>query len=270
MSNRGHGRELENQPYRRTTRRVSFPAGDGRTLAGNLDLPTEGARAFLVFAHCFTCTKDFPAAARIGRGLAESGYGVLRFDFAGLGSSEGDFSETNFSSNLEDMRGAAAFLREQYAAPAVMIGHSLGGLAALAVGEELPEVRGVVTIATPSDLSHLRHVMGEAAVLAEKTGQGNLLVGGREYLIKRQFFDDLDRHRKAGTAGEVGKDLLVIHPEVDDMVGPEHAEAIYASGRGRRELVELAGADHLLSRPEFTRSAVEAIRDWIQRLTPSA
>jgi putative redox protein len=235
-------------------------------LAGTLDYPSDKVRAFMIFAHCFTCTKDFPAASRICRGLAEKGFGVLRFDFSGLGASEGNFADTNFSSNIEDLKAAAAFLENNYKPPKVLVGHSLGGVAVLAVGEELETVEGVVTIAAPSDLSHLRDVMGTAAKEAMTTGEGHLNVAGREYVIKKQFFEDLDHHQQSGTARSFHKALLVLHPAEDQLVEVEHAKVIKESGRGASELVLLEGADHTLSRPEYTNQAVDAIDGWAERV----
>src|SRR4051812_33397742 len=170
---------------------VKFPGADGAMLAARLE-PAQGElRAYALFAHCFTCSKDSHAATRIGRALAMQGISVLRFDFTGLGGSEGDFSNTNFSSNVADLRAAADFLREKYAAPKILIGHSLGGAAVLAAASHVPEAVAVATIAAPFQPEHLRGLLQPAVAEIAERGEADVKLGGRTFRIKQQFLDDI-------------------------------------------------------------------------------
>ena len=225
--------------------KIRFTTSGAGDLAGIMDWPDEPARAFAVHAHCFTCTKDVKAAYWTSRTLAAAGIAVLRFDFSGLGESEGDFSRTSFSSNLEDLLAAAAYLREHHRAPRLLVGHSLGGAAVLAMASRVPEVRAVITVAAPMSPDHLRRHLPPGDTPAGE--EVSMTVAGRRFRMGAQFVRDLGRHPMAQTIGQLGKALLVIHSMADQVVAMDQAEAIFAAAKQPRSLVTLEGVDHLLS-----------------------
>ena len=252
------------------TERLHFPGAHGDRLAARLELPSVPSGSerpeptvYALFAHCFTCSKDYKALRRISRSLAERGIGVLRFDFTGLGESEGEFADTNFSSNLEDLLAAAAFLREHYRAPALLVGHSLGGAAMLAVAERIPEVQAVATIAAPGDTRFLRETLtgGERAPGGGSDADTDLSasIGGQRFRIRRQLLDDLSAHSVSDAARALGRPLIVLHSPDDETVGIAHAERIFAAARQPKSFVALPGADHLLVRDPGDAPFVGAI-----------
>jgi putative redox protein len=244
---------------------VTFDGSDGATLAGRLDLPAGPARATALFAHCFTCSKDLVAAGRIAAELNAQGIAVLRFDFTGLGSSEGDFAHTDFSSNLADLRRAADWLREHHRAPQLLVGHSLGGAAAIAVAADIPEVRAVATIGAPSDVHHVTGLFGDHLPSIERDGHAAVAIGGRCFTIRRELLDDLSEHSVLERAATMHTALLIAHSPIDDVVGIDHAAKIYAAARHPKTFVALDGADHLLTRPEDAAYAGRMIASWAQR-----
>src|SRR3954468_8258314 len=195
--------------------RVTFTGRDGQKLAARLDAPDAGARAYALFAHCFTCGKDVFAAARIAQQLTEHGVAVLRFDFTGLGASEGEFANTNFSSNVADLVAAAAHLRQAYRAPALLIGHSLGGAAVLAAALEVPDSKAVVTIAAPSDPRHVTGLFADRVPEIEGQGEAEVQLAGRAFKIKRQFLADVAEHNLAARIGRLRQALLLMHSPRD-------------------------------------------------------
>ncbi|MCP3919115.1 MAG: OsmC family protein [bacterium] len=242
------------------------PAGD--QLAGRLELPNGKPRAYALFAHCFTCSKDIAAASRIARALAREGLAVLRFDFTGLGGSDGDFSNTNFSSNVDDLICAADHLREHYEAPRLLIGHSLGGAAVLVAANKLEEVEAVATIAAPADPAHVRHLIASDVSAIEERGVAEVSIGGRPFKIQKQFLDDLENHDGAGGLSALRKALLVFHSPLDTIVGIDNAERIYKSARGYKSFVTLADADHLLSRKDDAEYVASVLAAWSTRYLP--
>ena len=234
-------------------------------LAARLDLPAGPPRAFALFAHCFTCSKDVFAASRIAAGLAEAGFGVLRFDFTGLGSSEGEFSNTNFSSNIEDLRRAADWLRDNHRAPQLLVGHSLGGAAVLAVAADLPEARAVATIGAPADLEHVAMLLGDARQRIDDDGQSIVELAGRTFTIRKQFLDDLHTHALIDRVARLQKPLLVLHSPIDNTVGIENAAQIFEAERHPKSFLSLDGADHLLSRRADATYAARMIATWADR-----
>ena len=247
--------------------RVNFPGALGNELAARLERPGEVTpAAYALFAHCFTCSKDLKAVSRISRALVSRGFGVLRFDFTGLGESEGDFADTNFSSNLEDLHAAVEFLRRRYQAPQLLIGHSLGGAAVLSVAGEVQEVRAVVTIGAPSDTEHLQETLLSAAPELADSEEVEVSLAGRSFRIRRQFLDDLAEQRVLSAVRELDRALLILHSPTDDVVGIEHAARIYKAARHPKSFVSLDGADHLLlSRPEDARFVAEVVSTWSAR-----
>jgi putative redox protein len=226
-------------------------------------------RAFALFAHCFTCTKDVLAARRIAGGLAAAGVGVLRFDFTGLGSSEGDFANTNFSSNVEDLVLAADFLRRTYEAPALLIGHSLGGAAVLAAAHRVPEAKAVVTLGAPADVGHVLHQLGTSLDQIRAAGEADVLLAGRPFKIRRSFVEDAEQQMLAGRIASLGKALLVMHAPLDRTVGIENASRIFAAAKHPKSFVSLDDADHLISRPEDAEYAANVIAAWVERFVPN-
>ncbi|TFD33222.1 bifunctional alpha/beta hydrolase/OsmC family protein [Cryobacterium cryoconiti] len=249
----------------RHSERLAFPGSQGSALAARLDLPESTPRAYALFAHCFTCSKDVLAAARISRALTDFGIAVLRFDFTGLGQSGGDFANTNFSSNIEDLVHAADYLRQHYAAPTLLIGHSLGGAAVLAVTHRIPEVRAVATIGAPADPDHLSHLLSESRTEIEACGEAEVELSGRTFRIRRQFLDDIAAQPQAQRIGSLGAALLVMHSPTDAIVDADNARRIYEAARHPKSFVALDGADHLLTKPADAAYAAAMLATWAGR-----
>jgi putative redox protein len=248
--------------------RVRFPGARGQQLAARIDRPADEPRAWALFAHCFTCSKDLKGARWISRALAEQGIGVLRFDFTGIGESEGDFSDTDFSSNLDDLVAAADFLRAAQRAPKILVGHSLGGAAVLAAAARIPEAVAVATLAAPSDPAHLGGTLLRLAPELERSGRAELTLGGRSFLIRRELLDDLAAQRLEPAIARLGRALLILHSPTDDTVGIEHAARIYQAARHPKSFVSLDDADHLLSRERDARYAATVLAAWASRYAP--
>jgi uncharacterized OsmC-like protein/esterase/lipase len=246
--------------------KVEFES-QGQTLAGLLETPDQAVRAYVLFAHCFTCGKDIAAASRISRFLVQHGFAVLRFDFTGLGNSDGDFANTNFSSNTEDLLSAARFLQQNYQAPELLIGHSLGGAAVLAMASQLPDVKAVVTIGAPFDASHVLHNFNAHLETIETDGQAKVSLGPREFTIKKQFLDDL-RNQTTDHIKHLNKALLVLHSPVDLTVDIADAEKIYKAAKHPKSFVSLDTADHLLSKAIDSEYVAQTISGWASRYIP--
>ena len=242
--------------------RIDFPGADGQKLAARLDLPDFPARAFALFAHCFSCSKDIHAASRIARRLTEHGIGVLRFDFTGLGSSEGDFANTNFSTNIQDLGAAAAWLSKEVGGPQLLIGHSLGGAAVVAAAANLPEVRAVATIGAPSDAEHVIHNFGERLDEIESSGQAEVHLAGRPFTIKKQFVEDVRGAKVRDAAAALKRPLLVMHAPLDDIVGIDNATGLFVAAKHPKSFISLDKADHLLTREQDTYYAADMIAAW--------
>jgi uncharacterized OsmC-like protein/alpha-beta hydrolase superfamily lysophospholipase len=250
--------------------RASFIGSDGHELSARLDLPAGPARAFAVFAHCFTCTKDIFAARRIASSLAAAGVGVLRFDFTGLGSSAGEFANTNFSSNVEDLVRAAAYLRDNYSAPAILVGHSLGGAAVLVAAHDIPEARAVVTINAPADVAHVLKNFGTSLEEVRDKGEAEVVLSGRQFRIRRSFIADAEQYRLADRISSLGKALLVMHAPHDAVVSIEHASKIFLAAKHPKSFVSLDDADHLLSNAGSAAYAARVIDAWASKYIPEA
>ena len=245
--------------------KFTFQGAGGEQLAARLDLPEGAARATALFAHCFTCTKDIFAAQRIAQGLAAEGIAVLRFDFTGLGHSEGEFANTNFSSNVADLVRAADHLRETGRAPMILIGHSLGGAAVLAAAGEIPEAVAVATIGAPAEPAHLTHLFQEATPEIEARGEAEVLLGGRPFRIKKQFLEDISEQTLTAAVGSLRKALLVFHGPLDQTVGIENAGKIFAAAKHPKSFVSLDDADHLLSRKADAVYVAQVLAAWAAR-----
>lgn len=247
--------------------KVEFPS-QGQNLAGLLETPDQTIRAYVLFAHCFTCGKDIAAASRISRFLVQHGFAVFRFDFTGLGNSDGDFANTNFSSNTEDLISAARFLELHYEAPQLLIGHSLGGAAILAMASQLPKVTAVVTIGAPYEASHVIHNFDAHLDTIEKSGKAKVSLGTREFTIKKQFLDDL-RNQTTEHIQQLNKALLVLHSPVDLTVDISDAEKIYKAAKHPKSFVSLDTADHLLSKSIDSEYVAQTISGWASRYIPT-
>jgi putative redox protein len=250
-------------------RKVTFENDDGHTLSGLMALPDGTPRAFALFAHCFTCSKNLKAATNIARALTESGIAVLRFDFTGLGQSEGAFSDTNFSSNVSDLLAAVRFLEENYSAPEILVGHSLGGTAALQAAADTPSAVAVATIGSPSDPDHVRHLFAGAEHTLHEQGVAEVNLGGRPFTMKRQFLDDLERHDLHTTVKSLRKALLIMHAPLDDVVEIDNASALFAQALHPKSFISLDKADHLLGREEDSLYAGRVLAAWASRYLES-
>ncbi|MEE8467740.1 MAG: bifunctional alpha/beta hydrolase/OsmC family protein, partial [Planctomycetota bacterium] len=245
--------------------KLVFKNRAGEELAGTLDRPVGTPTATALFAHCFTCTKDLPASGRISRELAARGFAVLRFDFTGLGSSDGDFANSNFTSNVDDLERAAEALAERMTGPRLLVGHSLGGAAVLAVARRIESVEAVATIAAPADPAHVKNLLVGDAREIEEQGEAEVDIGGRPFRIRRQFLEDLDSQRSGAELGDLDAALLVMHGPLDKIVSISNAERIYKAARGFKSFVSLADADHLLGRASDARYAAEVLAAWASR-----
>jgi uncharacterized OsmC-like protein/pimeloyl-ACP methyl ester carboxylesterase len=245
--------------------RFDFPSGEGHRLAALLDEPAAPPRAYALFAHCFTCGKDIHAAKRIAEGLTSLGIAVLRFDFTGLGASEGEFANTTFSSNVADLVAAANELRRIRRAPAILIGHSLGGAAVLAAASEVPEARAVVTIGAPCDPAHVTGLLKNHIGEIGARGELEVTLAGRQFRIRRAFLDDIAEQKLSDRIAKLSKALLIFHSPTDDLVGIENASRIFAAARHPKSFVSLAGADHLLSRRSDATYVANVIHAWAER-----
>jgi putative redox protein len=251
------------------TEKVEFPGASGAPLSARLDSPIAPPLAYALFAHCFTCSKDTRASAYVAAALAERGIACLRFDFTGLGGSGGDFANTNFSSNRADLVAAADFLRRRYRAPAILVGHSLGGAAVLAAAREIPEAVGVVTIAAPSEPAHvLAHIPRRDEI--ERTSEAEVVLAGRTFRIRKQLLDDLAGQRPEEAIRTLEKALLIMHSPRDDTVSIDNATRIFQAARHPKSFVSLDHADHLLTRREDAAYAGRVIAAWAERYLPGA
>mgnify|MGYP000495321218 FL=1 len=253
------------------SQKVTFEGAAGDVLAARLDRPNGPIRAWALFAHCFSCSKDVHAAQRISRRLTTHGYAVLRFDFTGLGQSEGDFANTNFSSNVEDLIKAADYLRETQEAPRLLVGHSLGGAAVIAAAPSIPEVKAVATLNAPADAEHVRHHFSRDEVEAiEANGSARVSLAGRDFTIKKQFLDDIEDHKLEAVVGEMKAALLIAHSPIDETVGIENATRLFVADRHPKSFLSLDDADHLLSREADANYAADMIAGWASRYAPPA
>ena len=245
--------------------KLEFPNARGELLAARLDRPQGRARAYALFAHCFTCSKDVLAAARISTALAEQGIAVLRFDFTGLGGSAGDFANTNFSSNVDDLVAAAAYLKAEHEAPRLLIGHSLGGAAVLRAAARIPDAAAVATIGAPCDPEHVARQLASQRAEIESRGEAEVSLGGRTFTVTRQFLADLAAQPMQEAIGKLRKALLVLHSPLDEVVGIDHATRIFVAAKHPKSFVSLDRADHLLSRRADSAYVAQVLAAWASR-----
>ena len=250
--------------------KFDFRSAQGHTLAALLDRPDGPVRAVALLAHCFTCGKDNKAARRIAEGLKLHGIAVLRFDFTGLGGSEGEFANTTFSSNIDDLVAAADHLRQKLAAPAILIGHSLGGAAVLAAAHRVAEARAVVTIGAPFDPAHITGQFRQHVDAIDADGEIEVTLAGRPFRIRRALLDDVNKQHLSARIKTLNKALLVLHAPTDDTVGIEHASRIFTAAKHPKSFISLADADHLLSRAGDAAYAANVIAAWVERYLATA
>jgi len=246
--------------------KVQFENREGKTLSGRLDLPEGETRAFALFAHCFTCSKDSLAASRVARGLMERGIGVLRFDFTGLGESEGDFDSTSFGSNMHDLQDAAAWLGANHALPAMLIGHSLGGAAVLGVASSMPSVKAVATIGAPADPAHVSHLFESKLEEIQREGAAEVSLGGRPFRIGKVFLDDLEAQDPQRLIAGLGVPLMIFHTPIDTIVGVENAAQIYQWAHHPKSFISLDQADHMLNNRRDADFVASMIAAWGERV----
>ncbi|MEQ8510547.1 MAG: bifunctional alpha/beta hydrolase/OsmC family protein [Rhodospirillaceae bacterium] len=247
------------------SRKIEFPGHSGEALAARLDMPDGEPKAYALFAHCFTCSKDVFAASRIASELSAHAIAVLRFDFTGLGASEGEFANTNFSSNVQDLLHAADYLRDNFEAPALLIGHSLGGAAVLAAAPEIAEAKAVVTIGAPSDAAHVSHNFGAKLDDIAKDGEAEVQLAGRTFKIKKQFLDDIEGQNVLDAVAGMKKALLVCQAPLDETVGIDNATKIFVAAKHPKSFLSLDSANHLLSKKSDAIYAAQCIAAWATR-----
>jgi putative redox protein len=252
------------------TERFDFSGASGQKLSGAVDLPDGEVCAYALFAHCFTCTKSSLATVRISRTLAARGIAVLRYDFTGLGASEGEFGESTFSGNVGDLLAAAHAMTGVGREVSLLIGHSLGGAAVLAAAGGLPEIKAVATIGAPFEVGHVKHLFGGELELLLREGQANVNIGGRPFLIRRSFIDDLEKHDQAERIRKLKRPLLVMHAPLDQTVSVDNAASIFTAAKHPKSFVSLDRADHLLTDAEVAQYAADMIATWSSRYVKSS
>lgn len=246
--------------------KISFKNAAGEQLSGRIDFPLASpAKAFVLFAHCFTCSKNLKAVDNICDALTQNGMAVLRFDFTGLGQSEGEFAETNFSSNLDDLVKAYEYLSESHQAPQILMGHSLGGAAVLHVARKMEAVNAVVTIAAPADPVHVKKLFSEDEAKLKAQGEAEVNIGGRPFKMKKQFLDDLEAQDSKEVIHKLDKALLILHSPQDEIVGIDNAAAIYENAMHPKSFITLDGSDHLMSDPKNSRYVGSIVGPWASR-----
>lgn len=247
------------------TERITFAGHDGNQLAARLDLPDGPVLATALFAHCFTCSKDIPAARRIAARLAAMGIAVLRFDFTGLGHSGGEFANTTFTSNVEDLVAAAHYLAGRNMAPALLIGHSLGGAAVLRARAGIPSVKAVVTLGAPADPGHVSHHFEAALSQIEQEGSAEVMLGGRPFRIGKAFVDDISETALTPAIANLKAALLILHAPRDETVSIDNASTIFLAAKHPKSFVTLDDADHLITRASDAEYAADVIAAWVKR-----
>ena len=249
-----------------SSEKITFKNSEGYDLHGIMELPIDQVpHNFVVFAHCFTCNKNFFAVKNICDALTDKGFGVLRFDFTGLGESEGEFSDSNFSGNVEDILSAEEFLKKNYKAPTLLIGHSLGGAAVYFAAQHLPKVKAIATLGAPSSITHVRHLIKDNLEEINKNGKALVNIGGRSFSIKKQFIEDLEKKKLKEILPHLEKSILILHSPQDSIVEIKNAEELYLAAKHPKSFVSLDGADHLLSDKKDSQYAGNIIGSWASR-----
>ncbi len=247
------------------SKKIEFTGSTGETLSAKIDLPGGETKACALFAHCFTCSKDLSAVGNITRALAEIGIATFRFDFTGLGQSSGDFADTNFSSNVEDLVKAAEYMQQELEAPSVLIGHSLGGAAVLQAAHKMDSVKAVATIGAPAEPAHVKENFAMDLKEIEEKGQAKVTLAGRPFTIKKQFVDDLEETRMKEFIHGLNRALIVFHSPIDNTVGIENASKIFMAAKHPKSFISLDKADHLLIKKEDSLYVGSVLGTWAEK-----
>ena len=247
------------------TTQITFTGALGETLSARLDEPESDARAYAIFSHCFTCNKDLPVVRRISTALTTHGIAVLRFDFTGLGQSEGEFSASNFSSNVADLVCAADWLTEHHQPPKLIVGHSLGGAAALAAATKVESVSAVATIAAPSEPNHITAMFSDRAEEVKQAGKADVEIAGRTFEISKQFIDDVEAYSLLEQVASLRRALLIFHSPQDAVVSLDHAASLYKAAKHPKSFVSIDGGDHMLSRAKDAEFVANMLGTWAVR-----
>ncbi|MEJ2483032.1 MAG: alpha/beta fold hydrolase [Gemmatimonadota bacterium] len=250
------------------SKKVQFSGSTGDRLTARLDLPESDPAAWALFAHCFTCSKDLKAVVNLSRALNAAGVAVMRFDFTGLGESEGDFAETSFASNVEDLVAAAEYLAAEHESVKILVGHSLGGAAVLQAASEVPSAVAVATIGAPADPAHVTRLLTGALEDIRRDGEAEVMLAGRRFTISEKFLDDLEETRQQERIRSLDRALILFHSPVDMVVGIENAARIYAAARHPKSFISLDEADHLLTDPSDARYVGEVLAAWSRKYIP--
>ncbi len=249
----------------RKTDKITFLNESGLTLAGRLDQPEVDIKSYAIFAHCFGCTKDVLAIARISRSLTNAGIAVLRFDFTGLGNSAGQFSETTFSSNISDLVYAAKYLREHHKPPRLLIGHSFGGASVIAAAPLIPEIKAVATIGAPSNPAHVSHLFDSHIEKIHQHGEATIQIAGKSLEISKKFLDDIHEHNIEGIVKNLNKALIIFHAPSDEVVSVEHAKILYQAARHPKNFISIDQGNHMLTRPQDAEFVANVLGAWAKR-----
>ncbi len=248
------------------SKKINFTNAEGQSLSAIMDWPADQQpHNYAIFAHCFTCSKNLNAVRNISRTLASKGFAVLSFDFTGLGQSEGEFADTNFSANISDLLAAADFLTESYKAPTLLVGHSLGGAAIVKAAASIKSVKALVTIGTPSEATHVKHLFSDIEEEISDKGEAKVDLGGRPFTIKKQFLDDLEKQSVSDVLSDLRQSILILHSPQDSIVGIDNAAELYLAAHHPKSFVSLDGADHLLSSKSDSMYVGEVITSWAAR-----
>lgn len=247
------------------SKKIQFPTHQGIQLTALLEMPEDNPQAFAVFAHCFTCNKNLSAVHNISKALNQNGIAVLRFDFTGLGESEGDFADTNFSSNVEDLVAACNYLQQHHQAPSLLIGHSLGGAAVVKAASMVESIKAFATIGAPFDPYHVTHLLQPKIEKIQQEGIAEVNIGGRSFKVKNQFLEDIREHSLIEALQGMRKAMLVLHSPQDQTVGIENAAKMYSAAFHPKSFISLDGADHLLTQKQDSLYAGTMIAAWAAR-----
>ncbi|MBO6571723.1 MAG: alpha/beta fold hydrolase [Balneola sp.] len=247
------------------SKKVEFTGSTGESLSAKIDLPDRDTKACALFAHCFTCSKDLKAVGNITKALADIGIATFRFDFTGLGQSEGDFADTNFSSNVDDLVKAYEYMDQEFSAPSILIGHSLGGAAVLQASHKMEAVKAVATIAAPAEPAHVKENFEMSLDEINEKGEAKVSLAGRPFTIKKQFIDDLEENRMKKFIHNLGKALIVFHSPIDNTVGIDNASKIFVAAKHPKSFISLDKADHLLSEKEDSLYIGKVLGTWAEK-----
>lgn len=247
------------------SKRIEFTGALSETLSAKVDLPEGDVQAYALFAHCFTCSKDLKAVGNITEALAEVGIATLRFDFTGLGQSSGDFADTNFSSNIDDLVAAAEYMAEEFEAPSILIGHSLGGAAVLQAAHRIDSVKAIAVIGAPADPAHVKDNFSLKIDEIEEKGSAEVSLAGRPFTIKRQFLDDLEETSMRDKIRNLGRALIIFHSPLDNQVGIDNAQKIFEAAKHPKSFISLDEADHLLSNASDSVYVGNVLGTWAEK-----